>query len=174
MIFGKLKPSFRAQSIYGVDWHDAWEKGYRGMILDIDNTLVPHDAPADEKSRAFLAALLENGWKLIVLSNNREERAASFCTVCGIPWISDAKKPRPDAYRKAVSQMGLAKDRVICVGDQLFTDIWGANNAGLCSLLTDPVAPASDKWWIKLKRVLEFPIKHLHNVEITSKITKDF
>ena len=69
--------------------------------------------------------------------------------------------------------MGLPEDQVLCIGDQLFTDIWGANNAGIRSLLTEPLDKTTDTAWIKVKRVPEALIKYLHNKEISCNITQD-
>lgn len=175
MMFRKLRPTFRAKNIYGFSWKDAYDRGIRGVILDIDNTLVPHNAPADKRCRIFVKMLKRRGFRVMILSNNKEERAESFARAVNVPYLSDAGKPwTEESYEKALKLLGLPKDEVLCVGDQVFTDIWGAGNAGLRSLLTEPLDPGTDTIWIKIKRVLEFPIKHLHNVEITSKITNDF
>ena len=172
-MFEKLRPSMRAESIFGCDFDSAYAAGYRGLILDIDNTLVPHNAPIDERSRAFLLNLRGKGFRLMIISNNHEPRARDFAAPVGIPYICDAKKPGAKAYGKAVAEMGLKKEEVLCIGDQLLTDIWGANNAGIRSLLTEPLDRSTDTLWIHVKRVLEIPIKHLHNVEFVSKISKD-
>ena len=173
-VLKKLRPAFRAESVYGIDWQDAYDHGKRGILFDIDNTLVPHDAPADERSRAFLSALSSKGFRVMVLSNNKEPRTASFAKAAGVPYLFDVHKPSPKGYRKVMTLLGLSEKECIAVGDQLFTDILGANLAGIESVLVDPLAPETDRWWIKLKRVAEIPIKHLHKMQRTIKITKDF
>lgn len=166
-----LKPSFHTGSIYELDFEDACRKGLRGVILDIDNTLVPHDAPADEKSRLLVQRLKQLGIKPIILSNNHEPRAKSFAEAVGLPFICEAGKPSKKGYLEAVKRLGLPADQVVCIGDQLLTDIWGANNAGIKSVLTEPLDPSTDTAWIKVKRVLEHPVKWcLHKVPITSTI----
>jgi len=173
MLFKKLKPTFQAESIFAYDFRRAVENGLRGVILDIDNTLVPHDAPADDRTKALAAGLKEMGLELLILSNNHEPRAKSFAEAIGVPFICEAGKPSVKGYVKALEKMGLKKEQVLCVGDQLLTDIWGANNAGLKSLLVEPVDKATDTAWIKVKRVMEKPIKLLHNRKQTSKIAQD-
>lgn len=163
MLFAKLKPSETAGCFYSYDFDAAAARGLKGLILDIDNTLVPHDAPADERCRNCLEDLKRKGLKMVVLSNNSEARAGSFASAAGISCLSNAGKPSPKGYRRALEILGLRKEEVLCVGDQLLTDIWGANNAGLRSLLVEPLDKTTDTAWIKLKRVIEKPIKLLHN-----------
>jgi len=169
-MFDFLKPTYQAVSIYDLDFKDAAEKGLKGVILDIDNTLVPHDAPADGKSKKLIKDLKKLGYRIMILSNNHEPRAKSFAEAVDVPYICEAGKPSKKGYLEAVQKMGLDRDSVICIGDQLLTDIWGANNAGLKSVLTQPLDPSTDTAWIKVKRVLEKPIKCLHNGPLTSKI----
>lgn len=173
MLFAKLKPSLKAESIYEFDFQEAYDRGLRGIILDIDNTLVPHDAPADERACRLADRLKKMGYRLLILSNNHGPRAKSFADAVGVPYICDAGKPSRKGYEQAIRQMQLGKEQVLCIGDQLLTDIWGASNAGLQSLLVEPVDPATDTAWIKVKRVMEKPIKLLHNRKGTSKITQD-
>lgn len=173
MLFAKLCPTEWADSIYDYDFRKAYEKGFRGVILDIDNTLVPHDAPADERAAELCGKLKEIGIKPVIVSNNHEPRAKSFAEAVGVPFICDAGKPSVKGYGEALKILGLNKNEVLCVGDQLLTDIWGANNAGLSSLLVEPLDKTTDTAWIKVKRVLEKPIKLLHNAKRTSRIAQD-
>lgn len=173
MLLGKLKPSCRAESIYGCDFRKAYEKGLRGIILDIDNTLVPHNAPIDERAGSFIRNLKDIGYRLIIVSNNHEPRAKSFADAAGVPYLYDAGKPAPGKYYEALRVLKLEKEQVLCVGDQLLTDIWGANNAKIRSLLVEPMDKSTDTAWIKAKRVMEIPIKHLHKTEFFCNIFED-
>lgn len=173
MLFEKLKPSYRTESIYGCDFRKAYEKGFRGIILDIDNTLVPHDAPIDERSKGFIENLKAMGYSLFIISNNHEPRVKPFADAAGVPFLCDAGKPGAGKYHEAAGLMGLQNEEIICIGDQLLTDIWGANNAHMSSLLTEPIDKSTDTAWIKVKRVMEIPIKHLHKVKFFCNIFED-
>jgi len=173
MLFKKLCPTEWTDSIYAYDFKKAYEKGCRGVILDIDNTLVPHDAPADGRAAELCRKLKETGIRPVIVSNNHEPRAKSFADAVGVPFICDAGKPLTGGYEEALRILGLKKEEVLCVGDQLLTDIWGANNAGLSSLLVEPLDKDTDTAWIKVKRVLEKPIKLLHKAKRTSKMSQD-
>ncbi|MDO4488413.1 MAG: YqeG family HAD IIIA-type phosphatase [Eubacteriales bacterium] len=152
---------YRADSLYDIDLSKLTDKGIKGIILDIDNTLVPHDAPADERAKGLVDKLKEMGFKLYIVSNNHEPRAKSFSEAVNVPYSYEAHKPSPKKMLEAVERMGLKKSECIAVGDQIFTDMWGAKNAGIEAILTEPLDKASDTALIKLKRLLEIPFKLL-------------
>ena len=158
-----LYPNAYYTSAYNIDFENLYRSGFRGILFDIDNTLVPHDAMTDERSRALLRKLREIGFSICFVSNNREPRVANFVAelhVDGLPdplYIYKAAKPRGQGYIDGIRKMKLRPSEVIFIGDQLLTDIWGANNARLPSILVQPVAKET-KIQIKLKRILEKPV----------------
>ncbi len=162
-----LYPNEYYSSTYAIDFDHYYRQGYRGLIFDIDNTLVPHDAMTDARSRALLKKLREIGFSICFVSNNDEPRVANFVSELheeGLPdpkYIYKAAKPRANGYIKAARAMKLRRGRILFVGDQLLTDIWGANNARITSILVQPVA-GETKLQIKLKRILEKPVLWLY------------
>ena len=74
----KFYPGEYLDSTYAIDFDRLYEEGYRGIIFDIDNTLVPHGAPADERACALFAHLKELGFQCMLLSNNKEPRVKMF------------------------------------------------------------------------------------------------
>ncbi len=156
-------PGAYVASTYSIDFAALWGQGYRGVLFDVDNTLVPHGAPADERAIEFFAHLHTLGFQVYLLSNNKEPRVASFCQqVERARYIYKAAKPKPDAYLRAVDSMNLSPSQVLFVGDQIFTDIWGANLAGIHSILTRPLLPFKEEPQIILKRFLELPVLGLY------------
>ena len=104
-------PREYVDSTYEIDFESWYQKGYRGIIFDVDNTLVPHGAPADDRAKALFERLHVLGFQSILLSNNKEPRVKSFCeAVIGADYIYKAGKPngngrtyhsfcgRPDLY----------------------------------------------------------------------------
>ena len=156
--FKSLLPSAYAPSIYGYDFQKAYDAGKRVILFDIDNTLVPHGAPADERAKEFFASLKKMGFSLCAVSNNREPRVKKFCDAVKVPYIYKAGKPSASGYRKAAKLAGVPADRVLFFGDQIFTDIWGANRAGISSVLVKPVDRRTDEIQIVFKRILEKPL----------------
>ncbi|MEE1305693.1 MAG: YqeG family HAD IIIA-type phosphatase [Agathobacter sp.] len=153
-----LYPADYKESTYSIDFDELYKKGYRGVIFDVDNTLVPHGAPADERAISLFAHLNELGFSCVLLSNNKEPRVKSFKEkVHHAEYIFKAGKPKPGKYRKAMEMMGTDTTNTLFVGDQIFTDVIGANLAGIKSILVKPIHP-KEEIQIVLKRILEKPI----------------
>lgn len=150
-------PGEYLDSTYCIDFNKLYQDGYRGVIFDIDNTLVPHGAPADERAIALFKHLKELGFSCMLLSNNKEPRVKSFNDAVGVNYTYKAGKPKPSGYRKAMERMGTNQDNTIFVGDQIFTDVMGANLAGIRTILVKPIHP-KEEIQIVLKRFLEKPI----------------
>lgn len=147
-------PDCYMKSTYDIDFDAYYEKGYRGIIFDIDNTLVPHGAPADERSKKLFAHLKELGYKVVLLSNNKEPRVKMFNDVVKVSYIFKAGKPLVKNYVKAMEMMGTNKENTLFVGDQLFTDVWGAKRTGIHNVLVQPI-DKKEEIQIILKRYLE-------------------
>ena len=135
-----------------------YEQGYRGVIFDIDNTLVPHDAPVTEESVAFIQGLKDMGFQICLLSNNDEQRVSLFNEPLNVHYIYKAHKPSRLGYERAMEIMHTDKTNTLFVGDQIFTDVWGARRTGIYSILLDPINP-KEEIQIMLKRIPEKYIK---------------
>ena len=153
-MFRKFYPGEYVDSTYEIDFQKLYEKGYRGVIFDIDNTLVPHGARADKRAADFFEKLKEMGFSCCLLSNNKEERVKMFYKRVRIPYIHDAHKPSVKGYRKAMELMKTHEKNTLFVGDQIFTDVYGANRTGLYSILVKPIHPR-EEIQIVFKRRLE-------------------
>lgn len=147
-------PSCEAASAYTLDYAELFEKGYRGIIFDIDNTLVPHGAPATAEAIVLFAQLRKLGFDTVVVSNNKEPRVKSFADAVQTKYIYKANKPSRKGYRAAMKCMGCVPENTVFVGDQLFTDVWGAKRTGIFSYLVKPIHP-KEEIQIVLKRKLE-------------------
>ncbi len=147
-------PSAYADDIDSIPFERLYNKGYRGIIFDIDNTIVPHGAPADEHAIDFFERLRKIGFVTYLISNNREERVAPFAKAVGSNAVWNAHKPSKSNYLYACEAMGVRIEQALFVGDQIFTDIWGANKAGIKSILVKPIHP-KEKIQIALKRYPE-------------------
>lgn len=147
-------PDYEADSAYAIDYEGLYRKGIRGIIFDIDNTLVPHGAPADKRAIALFARLHKIGFQTLLLSNNKEPRVKMFNDGVGSSYIFKAGKPGREGYVKAMERMQTTPENTIFVGDQLFTDVWGAKKAGIVTYLVKPIHP-KEEIQIVLKRYLE-------------------
>lgn len=147
-------PGEYLDSTYVIDFDKLHEEGYKGVIFDIDNTLVRHGEPADERACALFAHLKELGFSCMLLSNNKEPRVKMFNDAVQVSYIHKAGKPKAANYKKAMELMGTDTSNTIFVGDQIFTDIYGANRVGIRTILVKPIHP-KEEIQIVLKRYLE-------------------
>lgn len=147
-------PDEYLDSAYVIDFENMYKMGYRGVIFDIDNTLVPHGAPADERAKALFARLKALGFQCCLLSNNQRPRVELFNEEIQVHFIENAHKPSVKNYRKAMELMGTDLKSTLFVGDQLFTDVYGARRTGIYSILVKPIHP-KEEIQIVLKRYLE-------------------
>ena len=105
-------------STYEIDFDALYREGYRGIIFDIDNTLVPHGAPADERAKKLFAHLKELGFSCCLLSNNKEPRVKMFNDDVQVQYIFKAGKPKCFGYEKAMERMGTDRSNTLFVGDR--------------------------------------------------------
>ena len=152
----KFYPGEYVDSTYEIDFDRLYEEGYRGVLFDIDNTLVRHGAPADERACALFAHLKELGFSCMLLSNNKEPRVKMFHDAVHVSYIYKARKPNPANYRKAMEQMGTDVTNTVFVGDQIFTDVLGANLKRLKCIFVFPIAHEQTRFF-RFKRRMEVP-----------------
>jgi HAD superfamily phosphatase (TIGR01668 family) len=151
----KFLPDQHVKSIFEITPESLKEKGVKGIITDLDNTLVEWDrATPTPKLIEWFEELKRNGIRVTIVSNNNEERVKSFSEPLGIPFIHQARKPMGRAFRKALAQMKLKKEETVVIGDQLLTDVFGGNLSGLHTILVVPVAK-TDGFFTRFNRQIE-------------------
>lgn len=163
-MFRYFFPDAYVASTYVISFQKLYEEGIRGVIFDIDNTLVPHGAPADKRAKKLFQELEEVGIKACLISNNQEPRVKMFNEGIGVPYISNAHKPARTNYLKAMEIMGTDKTSTVFVGDQLFTDVYGAKRTGIRNILVKPIHP-QEEIQIVLKRYLERIVLYFYKRE---------
>lgn len=157
-------PDEYLDSAYHIDFEKLAAEGYRGVLFDIDNTLVPHGAPADARACAFFERLHRLGFCTCLISNNKKSRVEPFAKRVGSAYIENAHKPSKKNYLEGCRLMGTGAGNTLFVGDQLFTDIWGAKKAGIRTILVKPIHP-KEEIQIVLKRYLERVVLHFYRKE---------
>ena len=138
IMFKTFYPDEYVASTYVLDFEKMYREGCRGLVFDIDNTLVPHGAPADERAICLFDRLRSIGFDTCLISNNQEPRVKPF-----------AEK---------------VQSKYVFIGDQLFTDVWGAKRTGMKSILVKPIYP-KEEIQIVLKRYLEKIVLHFYKKE---------
>lgn len=154
-MFKNFFPNDYISSIFEIDIESLKKQGIKGLIFDIDNTLVPYDVEAPTKEIIkFFKELRENGFKICLLSNNTKERVIRFNQGLKIFAIHKARKPLVRNFKRAMQLLETDKHSTAIVGDQIFTDVYGGNRAGLTTILVAPVSD-KDEWITKIKRGVE-------------------
>lgn len=152
-------PSLYRRRVTDVTVKDLHRLGVKALLLDVDNTLTTHDAPdLTDGVKTWLAEVQTAGFSLIIVSNNRAERVAPFAEKIGLPYYAHARKPLPFGFRAAAKQAGVYRKRCVVIGDQLFTDMLGANLAGMRSILLEPIQMETKQKFIVFKRKIEKPM----------------
>jgi HAD superfamily phosphatase (TIGR01668 family) len=127
------------------------------LLLDADNTLSVHRSQTPfEKVPEWISLMKKSGIKLIIVSNSEDERIKPFAEKLGLKYTASAAKPLPRGYIDAIKRFGLNKKHVAAVGDQIFTDILGANLFGIKSIFVFPKEPETSLPF-RIKRAIEKP-----------------
>ncbi len=136
-------------------------KGIRLVLADLDNTLTRYRQPdPDETVKVWRDQLRQAGITLFVVSNGRRpQRARHFCAGLEVPHISHAGKPHRAAFLEAMGQCDCRPEETVMLGDQIFTDIWGAHNAGIRAIYIRPIA--LDSFFRKIRYGIEAPFRGL-------------
>ena len=137
----RLVPKYLFDSIYDIEPSRLQARGIRLLLADLDNTLVTYATrKPTTQVRAWKEALERAGVTLFILSNSRKPgRAQRFAEELGVPYEGHAGKPKSDGFQRAMARMGVGPEQTAIVGDQIFTDIWGGNNAGIMTIMVRPV-----------------------------------
>lgn len=160
-MFKRFYPNNYVDSTYSIDFKKYFDLGYRGILFDIDNTLVEHGKPATKRAVELFEELRRIGFNTCLISNNKEPRVKPFADLVKSNYIYDAHKPSTKNYRKAMELMGTTLGNSMFVGDQLFTDVYGANRAGMYTILVKPI-DKKEEIQIVLKRKLERIVLHFY------------
>ncbi|WP_182200514.1 YqeG family HAD IIIA-type phosphatase [Paraliobacillus salinarum] len=151
----RFLPNQHVQDVFEITPAMLKEKGIKGIITDLDNTLVAWDvADATPEIIQWFKQMEDNGIRVTIISNNNEKRVKLFSEPLKTPFVYSARKPLTKAFKKASKQMELSKDEIVVIGDQLMTDVLGGNSAGFYTILVVPIVQ-TDGFWTKFNRRVE-------------------
>ncbi|UJF35018.1 YqeG family HAD IIIA-type phosphatase [Paenibacillus hexagrammi] len=155
-MLNKLVPRQSVHTIYDIDIENLWSFGVRGIITDLDNTLVgakdPHATP---ELLEWLKKVQQKGLKVVIVSNNHRGRVSKFAEPIGIPFIYRAKKPTNASFHKAMKLLGTSARQTAVIGDQMLTDVLGGNRMGLYTILVKPISVTDEGFFTKINRRIE-------------------
>lgn len=150
-----LHPRYTIDCIYHLNANQLAEKGIKAVFSDLDNTLLAwNKRETAQEMMQLKQALQAAGIRLVVISNNSDERVGKVLQPWGIDFIARARKPLPTGILRGLRKYDLQKKQVLMVGDQLITDVQAANLAGVGSVLVKPLV-ATDKWNTRINRFFE-------------------
>ena len=151
-----LIPRLMADSLTDLTPQLLQTHGIQFLMLDFDNTIVPYttNVPTPEMER-WLREMQASSIGLCVVSNSRKNRVVEFCRARGIPCITHSRKPFQKGIRQCREQFGLELCHAALAGDQIYTDVLGANCAGAVSILVTPIHLHNN--WLRLRHVAELP-----------------
>lgn len=151
-----LLPNFMADSLTDISPSFLKSKNIRLLMLDFDNTIVPYttDIPT-ARMQVWLETMLESDISVCVVSNSRKNRVKKFCDTYGICCVTNAKKPFSKGIRQCMGLFDMEQVDCALVGDQIYTDVLGANCAGICSILVRSIH--NHTFWLRLRHIAELP-----------------
>lgn len=151
-----LLPCLQADSITALTPEYLQNRGIKLLMLDFDNTIVPYitNAPTEEMA-AWLQMITKSPVQVCVVSNSKRDRVKVFCKSYGIDCITHAKKPFSKGIRECLARYDLPAKHCALAGDQIYTDVLGANCTGVTSILVKAID--NHNFWLKARHVLELP-----------------
>lgn len=139
-MFKLFLPDAYYNSIFEINIKKLKENGIKGCVIDLDNTLVPWNVKsATNEIVDWLDELKRENIETIIFSNNDEERVSFFCDPINASYVAKARKPLRRSFKLAKETMGLKKEEMAVIGDQLLTDVLGGNRAGFYTILVKPI-----------------------------------
>lgn len=147
-------PDIYQKNIYDIDYKKLKKKGIRCLLFDLDNTLVPVKADMPTKKIKELFAYLETDFKIIIVSNSNRKRLIPFKEGLNVDVAASAKKPFKKKYLKIMHMYKFKEYEIAAIGDQLLTDVNGANRVGITSILINPIGEY-EKFGTKINRFME-------------------
>lgn len=139
MILKLLRPKLMYASIHDIPLRQIYEKGIRGLIIDLDNTITEWNRELSGEAVEWVQKAREAGLKICFVSNNSDQRVRQVAEQAGVPFVARARKPRRRSFLKAMAIMDTAGAETAVIGDQLFTDMLGGNRLGLLTILVTPI-----------------------------------
>ena len=133
-------PDIYQKSIYTIDYKKLKKNGIKCLLFDLDNTIAPYKVIEPDQKVKELFASLEKDFKVIIISNSNKNRLRPFKEKLNVDVAFSSKKPFKTKYKKILELYNFKIDEVACIGDQLLTDILGANRMGFTSILVNRIA----------------------------------
>ena len=153
----KFIPDIYMQSVFKIDYKNLKKRGIKCLLFDLDNTLATYDESVPSREVKELIHLLSNDFKVIILSNSSKKRLRPFKDILNIDVAYSSKKPLKKKYFKIMNIYNFKPEEIACIGDQIITDIFGANRVGAISILINPTG-VKEPIWTRFNRFFEIKV----------------
>lgn len=167
-----LKPDLIYKGVQYIDFETLKKIGVEGILLDIDNTLIDYTKELSNSIIEWVKKAKKEGFKVCILSNsNKMDKIIPISEKLDIKYVSFAKKPMKNGYIKAAQLLNTKIEKTAMVGDQVLTDVLGANRVGMVSIYVEPINKR-EYWYTKWKRPIEGLILKIFNKKDNEKVIK--
>ena len=161
----KFKPNMYVKNIFEIDYKKLKDRDIKVLLFDFDNTIIEKgNNVIDKKTLKFLNSLKSNFIIYVVSNSLNKSKLNLVCSKLDLPYIGNARKPFKSGYKK-LKFKNIKNEQIAMIGDQLITDVWGANKIGYFSILIDPITN-NEHIWTKVNRVFERIIQKKNHIEI--------
>lgn len=151
----KLLPVLRYRGVEHIEFEKLDKHNVKGILLDVDNTLIDYQKNLSANVVKWVQDAKNRGFKICILSNsNKEEKIKKVADALDIKYIMFARKPLQVGFKKAIKLLDLKPENIAMVGDQVFTDVLGANISKMVSIYVDPI-DRKEYWYTSWKRPIE-------------------
>ena len=151
----KLLPVLRYRGVEHIEFEKLDKHNVKGILLDVDNTLIDYQKNLSDNIVNWVQKARDRGFKICILSNsNKEAKIKKVAEKLGLEYIMFARKPFQVGFKKAIKLLDLKPENIAMVGDQVFTDVLGANIANMVSVYVDPI-DRKEYWYTSWKRPIE-------------------
>lgn len=155
----KLFPYNYVDSVFVIDYEKLMQTGIKALLFDIDNTLVYHGTDSTPQVDSLINNLQQMGFKILLITDNDEERTLRLMKNFKCDYICDAEKPSSKSYNKALEILGVNNNEAVVIGDQIFKDILGANNSNIPSILVKFIRLKSETNFGKRRKAEDIILK---------------
>ena len=136
-----FRPAYYYPDVFSIVPERLLARGIKLVLLDMDNTLVSAvDTEIPDRVKEYVRALKKAGIRPVVMSNNVSTITEKRCRQLDIDFCSFCVKPLKTAYKKILKRYECTVEDTVAVGDQVLTDIAGANRMGITTILVDPLS----------------------------------
>lgn len=150
-----LFPDMYYKNVQSIDLKDLEEKEIKGIAIDVDNTLIDYNQVVSDEVIDWVNKAKDAGYKICILSNsNNKSKVEKVANTLGLDYIMVAKKPFKTGFKKVLKHLELSEKDVAVIGDQVFTDVLGANRMNMISIYVEPINK-KEYWYTSWKRPIE-------------------